>query len=78
MLVGTPKIEDCIADPERRRPALERVIAEGEYYGMQTFDQALLHLLTEGMVSFRDGLAVASQPEDLRIAMAQAGLGVPH
>ena len=77
VLVNTPKMYDCIADPERQS-ALERVIAEGEYYGMQTFDQALLHLLTEGMVSFRDGLAVASQPEDLRIAMAQAGLGVPH
>jgi twitching motility protein PilT len=77
VLMNTPKLYDCIADADRQ-PAMDRVIAEGEYYGMQTFDQALLNLLTEGMVSFRDGLAVATQPEDLRIALQQAGLGVPY
>ncbi len=77
VLVNTAKMYECIADPDRQS-ALDRVIAEGDYYGMQTFDQALLHLLTEGMVSFREGLAVATQPEDLRIALQQAGLAVPH
>jgi Tfp pilus assembly ATPase PilU len=42
---------------------------------MQTFDQSLLELYKDGLVSFRDALAVATQPEDLRFAMQQAGLG---
>ncbi|HEY7073617.1 MAG TPA: PilT/PilU family type 4a pilus ATPase, partial [Acidimicrobiales bacterium] len=71
VLVNTPKVFECIADPDRQ-VALERLIAEGEYHGMQTFDQALLALFKEGLVSFRDALAVATQPEDLRFAMQQA------
>ena len=73
LLVNTPKVYDCIIDPGRE-VALERIIAEGEYHGMQTFDQALFGLFKDGIVSLRDALAVASQPEDLRIALQQAGL----
>jgi twitching motility protein PilT len=73
LLVNTPKVYDCIVDQDREA-ALERIIAEGEYHGMQTFDQALFGLFKDGIVSLRDALAVASQPEDLRIALQQAGL----
>jgi twitching motility protein PilT len=73
ILVNTPKVYDCIVDADRE-PALERIIAEGEYHGMQTFDQALFTLYKDGLVSLRDALSVASQPEDLRIALQQAGL----
>jgi twitching motility protein PilT len=73
VLVNTPKVYDCVMDAERQS-ALERILAEGEYHGMQTFDQALFALFKDGMVSLRDALSVASQPEDLRIALTQAGL----
>ena len=73
ILVNTPKVYDCVIDPDRQS-ALERIIAEGEYHGMQTFDQALFALFKDGLVSLRDALSVASQPEDLRIALQQAGL----
>jgi len=77
VLVNTPKVYDCIVDPERQ-PALDRILAEGEYHGMQTFDQALFTLYKDGMVSLRDALSVASQPEDLRIALQQAGLAAAY
>jgi twitching motility protein PilT len=73
IMVNTPKVYDCIVDLDRE-PALERIIAEGEYHGMQTFDQALFTLYKDGLVSLRDALSVATQPEDLRIALQQAGL----
>ena len=73
VLVNTPKVYDCVMDADRQS-ALERILAEGEYHGMQTFDQALFALFKDGMVSLRDALSVASQPEDLRIALTQAGL----
>jgi twitching motility protein PilT len=77
ILVNTPKVYECIADADRA-PALERVVAEGEYHGMQSFDQALFSLYKDGLVSLRDALAVATQPEDLRIALQQAGLSPVH
>jgi len=73
VLINTPKVYDCIVDVDRAT-ALERIVAEGEYHGMQTFDQALFTLFKDGLVSLRDALSVASQPEDLRIALQQAGL----
>ena len=73
VLVNTPKVYDCIIDVDRSA-VLDRIVAEGEYHGMQTFDQALFTLFKDGLVSLRDALSVASQPEDLRIALQQAGL----
>jgi twitching motility protein PilT len=42
---------------------------------MQTFDQSLFQLLKDGLISERDALAVATKPEELRIALANAGIG---
>jgi twitching motility protein PilT len=77
VLVNTPKAYECIVDADRQ-PALERVIAEGEYHGMQTLDQSLLHLYKDGLVSYRDALSVAREPENLRIALQQSGMPVSY
>jgi twitching motility protein PilT len=74
VLVATAKVFDCIVDPDGLAD-IDRVIAEGEYYGMQTFDASLQHLVKDGLVSVRDALSVAVSPDDLRIAFQQIGLG---
>jgi len=73
VLVGTNKVIEAIADPARH-DELEQLLADGHYHGMQTIDQALLELVRDGMVSFRDALSASASPEDLRIALGQAGL----
>jgi twitching motility protein PilT len=73
VLVGTAKVVDCIADPVRMHD-LGQVLAEGQYHGMQTLDQALVELVRDGMVSLRDALAASANPEDLRIALGHAGV----
>jgi twitching motility protein PilT len=77
VLVGTSKVVDCIADAGP--PAdLERVLMEGQYHGMQTLDHAMLELVRDGMVSLRDALAASANPEDLRIALGQAGVATAY
>ena len=49
------------------------MIAEGEYYGMQTFDQALLRHYQAGRVSMEDALRVASSPHDFKLLVAADG-----
>ena len=73
LLVNTSRVFDAIvtAQPDSE---LERLIDEGEYYGMQTFDQSLFQLYRDNLVTLRDALSAASRPEDLRIAFQQAGL----
>jgi twitching motility protein PilT len=72
-LVGTPNVCDAIqtaADPA----VLERLMTEGDYHGMATFDQALFQLFTDEYVSLDEALERAAHPEDFRIAVQQAGL----
>ena len=73
VLVGTAKVMDCIADPLRVQE-IDHVLAEGQYHGMQTLQQALVELVTDGLISLQDALATSSRPEDLRIALAAAGV----
>ncbi|MEY2475553.1 MAG: twitching motility protein PilT [Actinomycetota bacterium] len=73
-LVMTGRIFDRIVDPEQGAESIEDIIADGEYYGMQTFDQSLFALYKNGLVGLRDAMAAASHPHDFRIALQQAGL----
>ena len=73
-LVMTSRIYDFVVDPSQL-PMIEEAIAEGEYYGMQTFDQHLLQLYKDGEVSLRDAMAAATNPHDFRVALRGAGLG---
>jgi twitching motility protein PilT len=73
ILTGPAKVIDAIADPIRIHE-LEQVLADGQYHGMQTLQQALVDLVKDGMISQQDALAASTRPEDLRIALTQAGV----
>jgi twitching motility protein PilT len=45
------------------------VIAEGDYYGMQTFDQALVELVRSGLIDPADAAIAASQPHDFELKL---------
>ena len=68
----TGRARDMILDPDQT-DRLREVIAEGEYYGMQTFDQALLSHYQAGRVSMEDALRVASSPHDFKLLVAGEG-----
>jgi twitching motility protein PilT len=68
----TGRARDMITDPDQTG-RLREVIAEGEYYGMQTFDQALLHHYHAGRVSMEDALRVATSPHDFKLLVAAEG-----
>ena len=73
VLVATGRTFDKIADPAQTHE-LETIIADGGYYGMQTFDQSLLALYADGVVTRRDALAAASNAHDLRLEMDRLDL----
>jgi twitching motility protein PilT len=68
----TGRAKDMITDPDQT-DRLREVIAEGEYYGMQTFDQALLKHFQAGRVSMDDALRVATSPHDFKLLVAGDG-----
>ncbi|CAN5820839.1 type IV pilus twitching motility protein PilT [soil metagenome] len=72
MLISTGKVFDAIVEGDDEM--LEQLLTEGQYHGMQTFDQSLFPLHRSHQISLRDALRAAARPEDLRIAFTQAGL----
>lgn len=75
VMIATGRIRDFIMDPGQTGQ-IQTAIAEGEYYGMQTFDQALLKLIEEDRVSYEEALKVASRPQDFRLMVQSLGLGM--
>ncbi len=67
VMVSTALVRECIAIPERTRE-LRDVIARGyTSYGMQTFDQSLMALWRQGLITFEEALVQASNPDDFAL-----------
>jgi twitching motility protein PilT len=72
ILVATGRVQDLILNP-KETGRLTEVIAEGEYYGMQTFDQALMHHVLAGRIDFDTAYDVASSPHDFKLMLDAKG-----
>ena len=72
VMVVTGRVQDLILNPQETGRITE-VIAEGEYYGMQTFDQALLKHVAEGNIAEETAFEVASSVHDFKLMLAAQG-----
>ncbi len=72
VLIVTGRVEDLILNPEETGK-ISAVIAEGEYYGMQTFDQSLLAHVQAGRVDERLAMDYATSPHDFKLMLASSG-----
>jgi twitching motility protein PilT len=72
VMVTTGRIQDFIMDPNQTGQ-IEQAISEGEYYGMQTFDQVLLKLVEEDKVDYDEVLRYASRPQDFKLMVYALG-----
>jgi twitching motility protein PilT len=64
VMIGTAAIRECIREP-KRTPEIPAFIAQGgPQYGMQTFDQCVLRLYREGVISYETARETASAPDD--------------
>lgn len=73
VMVTTGTIREYITDAEQTykiRDAME----EGEYYGMQTFDQSLLKLYVSQVITLDDAVAMAHNAHDFKIKVRQLGV----
>jgi twitching motility protein PilT len=69
----TGRVRDMIMNPEETGK-LPEVISEGAYYGMQTFDQALLYHVQQGRVAMEEALKAATHPHDFKLLVSSDGL----
>jgi len=73
VLVNNERVFERIVQADQTHTLVD-VIADGDYYGMQSFDQSILALYQAGDVTFQDALAHASDPTDFKLAAQNLGL----
>jgi twitching motility protein PilT len=72
VLRSTARVKDMIKNPEETS-RLTDAIHEGGFYGMQTFDQALMHHVEAGRVTMEEALKAATAPHDFKLLVAAGG-----
>ncbi|HEY2956394.1 MAG TPA: type IV pilus twitching motility protein PilT [Candidatus Eisenbacteria bacterium] len=69
IMVNTPTIREYIMNPEKM-PLIGSIVAEGAtQYGMQTFDQSVLHLLRDGTITEEEALRNCTNPNELALKL---------
>ncbi len=67
VMLCTPTIQEYIIQPEKTL-AIRQAIQEGHIqYGMQTFDQALMKLYKEGLVTYEEALTNSTSPDEFSL-----------
>jgi twitching motility protein PilT len=68
----TGRVRDMIMDSDQTGKLTE-VVADGSYYGMQTFDQALFDHVKAGRVTVEEATRAATSPHDFKLLLAADG-----
>jgi twitching motility protein PilT len=71
--VNTGRIADAISDPDKTG-SIQQLVSEGGYYGMQTFDQHLVSLIRDGVITMDDAIQASTSPHDLTVELRRLGL----
>jgi twitching motility protein PilT len=73
LLVVNGRIQQAIMDPMITGD-IEGIVADGEYYGMMTFDQSLVSLIADGTIDLAEAMSTATNPHDLKVMLERAGI----
>jgi twitching motility protein PilT len=71
--INTGRIADAISDPDKTS-SIHSLIAEGGFYGMQTFDQHLTELFRDGVITLDAAMDASTSPHDLMVELRRLGL----
>ncbi|MGI8794553.1 MAG: type IV pilus twitching motility protein PilT [Acidimicrobiales bacterium] len=73
VMVVNGRVQNWLLNPDTR-DAVQEIIAQGEYYGMHTFDQSVLEFFTAGVIDLGAALANSTNRHDLTVSLRRRGL----
>ena len=73
VLVSNGRVQQAIVDPLLTSD-IQAIVADGEYYGMRTFDQSLVQLIVDGTVELEEAMNAATNPHDLKVMLERQGV----
>lgn len=69
IMVSTAAVRECIINQEKSADLPELLEQGRVQYGMQTFDQSIMRLHKQGMISFEEAMAAATNPDDFDLRL---------
>ncbi|MEA3502973.1 MAG: PilT/PilU family type 4a pilus ATPase [Actinomycetota bacterium] len=73
VLVNTERIAEKLKD-EETTASIAVDVAEGEFFGMRNYDQAILTLYARGDLTFEDAVSHATSTTDFKVAAQSSGV----
>jgi twitching motility protein PilT len=73
VLINTGAITECIMNPDKFLLINDYMEKGKKVYGTQTFDQSVIELYNQGLISYEDALAYASNPSDVELKLKGFG-----
>ena len=70
VLIATEYIRDCIINPDKTRLIHDAIASGISQYSMQTFDQSLYELYTQGLITLDEALANSTNPDEFKLRIA--------
>lgn len=67
IMMNNARMRELIESPERNREIIQAIADGFDSYGTQTFDQSLMQLLTEDLISYEEALRQSSNPHDFAL-----------
>jgi twitching motility protein PilT len=67
VLIATATIRGCIEDPDKTKNIGDHIAEGGSQYGMQTFDQSLLALYRNELITYESAVSIATNPDDFAL-----------
>jgi len=66
VMINTAAVRDCVTNPDKFAN-IHDLIESGKQYGMQSFDQSIMKLYQQGLISFEEAMNNCTNPDDFDI-----------
>ena len=70
ILICTPRVRELIEDKDRTKELADAISQGHISYGMQTFDQALMGLLQQKLITYDEALRQCTNPDDFALRVS--------
>jgi twitching motility protein PilT len=70
ILINTPRVRELIEDKDRTKELADAISQGNISYGMQTFDQALMGLLKQNLITYDEALRQCTNPDDFALRVS--------
>lgn len=67
ILVSTARVRECIIEKDKTNELLDAITKGVTTYGMQSFDQSLMFLLRDGLITYEEALKHCTNPDDFAL-----------